>query len=74
MAMAKVEFSAVMLTLLRRSRLEAVSLEGESREQTDRRLDARMRDSMSILTLQMNNVYDMADSEKALKLRMVRRD
>ncbi|KAK4897815.1 hypothetical protein LTR27_004587 [Elasticomyces elasticus] len=74
MAMAKVEFSAVMLTLLRRSRLEAVSLKGESREQTDRRLDARMRDSMSILTLQMNNVYDMADSEKALKLRMVRRD
>jgi len=73
MAMAKVEFSAVMLTLLRRSRLEAVALEGEERADTHRRLDARMRDSMSVLTLQMNGVYDVGEGGQGLALRVVRR-
>ncbi|KAK3073291.1 hypothetical protein LTR53_005243 [Teratosphaeriaceae sp. CCFEE 6253] len=73
MSMAKVEFSAVMLTLLRHSRLEAVALDGENREMTDKRLDARMRDSMSVLTLQMNGVYDLAPGEAGLPLRVVRR-
>ena len=71
--MAKVEFSAVMMTLLRHGRLEAVALEGEDRTQTDRRLDARMRNSMSILTLQMNDVYDVPHGEPGLPLRVVRR-
>ncbi|KAK0305678.1 hypothetical protein LTR82_016686 [Friedmanniomyces endolithicus] len=74
MAMAKVEFSAVLLTLLRRSRLEAVALEGEARADTDRRLEARLRDSMSVLTLQMNGIYDVGErGGQGLALRVVRR-
>ena len=73
MAMAKVEFSAVMLTLLRRSHLEAVALEGEERADMERRLDARLRDSMSVLTLQMNGVYDVGEGGQGLPLRIVRR-
>ena len=72
--MAQVEFVGIFLTLLRRHKISAVALENESREQMDHRLDMRMRDCISILTLQMNNVYDVADSQdKGLKLRISKR-
>lgn len=72
--MAQVEFTAVILSLLRRHRVEAVVLESESRQQMEARLDAQMRKSISILTLQMDGVYDVGDDEqKGLKLRLKRR-
>ncbi|KAK4542300.1 hypothetical protein LTR36_006953 [Oleoguttula mirabilis] len=70
--MAQVEFTAVILALLRRNRIEAVPLSGESTEQVNSRLDALMKDSISILTLQMNGVYDV-DEDKGLRLRMCKR-
>lgn len=71
--MAQVEFTSVILTLLRRCRLEPAPLDGESIEQTHRRLEARMRDSISILTLQMAGVYDVKDEAGGLPLRLVAR-
>jgi hypothetical protein len=67
--MARVEFTAIFLTLLRQYRLVAVPLKGETRSEIDARLDRTMRNSMSILTLVMTEVYDVpADSDKGLKL------
>ena len=77
--MAQVEFVAIFLRLFQGHRIEAVRLktaegEVESRDMMERRLDARMRDSISILTLQMNDVYDVEEGqEKGLKLRLIRR-
>ena len=72
--MAQVEFVAVFLILLRQHRIDAVSLDGETKEQTNRELDSRTRDSLSILTLQMNHIYDVpAGSDKGLRLRLSRR-
>lgn len=77
--MAQVEFTAIFLKLFRESRIEAVPLKTasgklETRAQVERRLDAKMSDSISLLTLQMNDVYDVGDSqEKGLKLRLSRR-
>ncbi|CAJ2509377.1 Uu.00g144030.m01.CDS01 [Anthostomella pinea] len=71
--MAQVEFTAVILILLRRSRAEAVPLPGEDTAQVKHRLDARMKNSVSILTLQMDGVYDATSEDKGLKLRLARR-
>ena len=72
--MAQVEFTAIFLTLLRQHRIDAVPMEGETRDETDKRLDETMHNSMSILTMTMKDVYDVpADSEKGLKLALVRR-
>ena len=77
--MAQVEFTGILLKLLRKHRIEAVSLttpsgELETRAQVESRLDARMEDSLSLLTLQMSGVYDVEDSEdKGLKLRLSKR-
>lgn len=72
--MAQVEFIAVFATLLRHHRIDAVPLNGETRAQTDVRLDRRMQGSISILTLQMENVYDIPKgSDKGLMLRVSRR-
>jgi hypothetical protein len=70
--MAQVEFTAVMLTLLRNHRVDAVALEGESRADVDRRLDGIMKESFPILTLQMKGVYDVT-GDKGLKLRLSKR-
>lgn len=71
---AQVEFVTVFLILLQRHKIEAVPLENESRADMERRLDTRMKDSMSILTLQMNNVYDVSDSAgKGIKLKLAKR-
>ena len=72
--MAQVEFVAIFLTLLRRNKIDAVLLDGETSEDVDKRLDMRMRDSQSILTSQMKNVYDVSESdENALSLKISRR-
>ena len=72
--MAQVEFVAVFLTLLRRHRIDAAPLLGESRADVDKRLDMRMQNSFSVLTLQMEDVYDVPDtSGKGLMLRLSRR-
>jgi cytochrome P450 len=78
--MAQVEFTAIFLQLFHKNRIEAASLktasgELETRAQVESRLDARMKDSISILTLQMNDVYDVGDSQdKGLKLRLSKRN
>ncbi|GAB7331920.1 hypothetical protein MBLNU13_g03844t1 [Cladosporium sp. NU13] len=78
--MAQVEFTAIFLTLFRRHRIEVVPLvvngQEETRAQINVRLDALMKDSISVLTLQMQGVYDVSDgkdSEKGLKVRISKR-
>jgi cytochrome P450 len=85
--MAQVEFTAIFLTLFRRHRIEVVplrvrdgGLREETREEVNARLDALMRDSISVLTLQMVGVYDVGagDGErgegvKGLPVRFSRR-
>lgn len=70
--MAQVEFTAVMMALLRRHRVEAVPLEGESRRQMEDRLDGRLRDSQWHTVLQMNGVFHPKNNE-GLFLRISRR-
>lgn len=74
--MAQVEFTAIFIGLLRRHRIEAVSKagEGEGKEEVERRLDGQMRDSMSILTLQMNGIYDRKEGDgEGFQVRLSRR-
>ncbi|KXT14451.1 hypothetical protein AC579_4801 [Pseudocercospora musae] len=74
--MAQVEFVSIFLVLFRRCVIEAVGLENEGRqEEVEERLDKKLRESISILTLQMNDVYNVKghDEEKGLKLRVTRR-
>lgn len=61
--MAQVEFTAVILTLLRRYRVDAVPLNGEGCKETEARLDAGLRDSSWVTVLQMNNVFDPKPNE-----------
>jgi cytochrome P450 len=77
--MAQVEFTAIFLKLFHKHRIEAVPLntatgELETRTEVESRLDARMRDSISMLTLQMNDIYDVEEGkDKGLKLRLSKR-
>ena len=72
--MAQVEFVAIFLTILRRHRIDAAAIGNETRQQTNDRLDRRMQESISKLTSQMQNVYDVAESDPVgLKLRVSRR-
>lgn len=80
--MAQVEFTAIFLTLLRRHRIEVVPMVVDGQEETlaqlNARLDALMKDSISILTLQMQGVYDVSDGAgngegKGLKIRFTKR-
>jgi cytochrome P450 len=77
--MAQVEFTAIFLQLFHKHRIEAVPLKAasgslETKAELESRLDARMRDSISILTLQMNDVYDVKESQdKGLKLKLSKR-
>ncbi|KYG41897.1 hypothetical protein M433DRAFT_7589 [Acidomyces richmondensis BFW] len=70
--MAQVEFTAVMLTLLKRHRVEASPLDGESEDDVNERLDAQMRKSVSVLTLEMDGIYD-ATEDNGLRLRWKKR-
>lgn len=77
--MAQVEFTAIFLKLFQNHRVEAVPLKtatgnSETKAQLESRLDARMKDSISILTLQMNSIYDVDEGQdKGLKLRISKR-
>lgn len=77
--MAQVEFAAIFLRLFQAHRVEAVPLvkdtgAAETTEELERRLDGRMKNSISLLTLQMNDVYDVAEGdERGLKVRLVQR-
>ena len=90
MKMAQVEFTAVMLTLLRKHRIcapaqsclpesdgyEKTQGSGrlEARECVERRLNEKLKDGISILTLQMKDVYDVGeDGSKGLVLRLAKR-
>jgi len=70
--MAQVEFTAIFLTLLRHHRIRAA---GVSKEEIDKVLDEQIKDSMSVVTLQMNGVYDVdaSDVTKGLRLEVARR-
>jgi len=48
---------------------------GASKEDVDKLLDAQMKDSMSVVTLQMNGVYDVdaAEVTKGLRLEVTTR-
>ncbi|KAE9366377.1 cytochrome P450 [Stipitochalara longipes BDJ] len=75
--MAQVEFTAIFLKLFNENRIEAVALktasgELETRSQVEERLDARMKNSILLLTLQMNDIYDVEEGQ-GLKLRLRRR-
>ena len=72
MKMAQVEFSAALLTLLRRHRIHAAPMEGEGRSETEARLDARLRDSRWVTVLQMNGVFEPKGHE-GLHLKVSRR-
>ena len=69
---AQVEFVTVFLTILQEHKISAVALDNETRGDVEKRLERRMRDSVSVLTLQMNGVYDVSDS-KGLPLKLTRR-
>lgn len=56
--MAQIEFTVVMLTLLRRHRIEAVPLKGEGRREIEERLDAQLQDSDGTGVMVMNGIYN----------------
>ncbi len=60
--MAQVEFTAVLLALLQRHRIEAAPLKGEGQREIEERLDARLRDSRWVTVLQMNGVFDAKEN------------
>ncbi len=75
--MAQVEFTSIFLMLFRRHCIEAVALQKadgvlEGRSEVEERLEKSMEDSIAILTLQMQNVYNQKEGE-GIKLRVARR-
>ncbi|KAG5988959.1 hypothetical protein E4U43_004591 [Claviceps pusilla] len=70
--LSQIEFTAIMLTLLQRYRLEPVPLEGESPTEVEERLDATLCDSSWQVVLQMNRVYD-APKNGGLLMRLRKR-
>jgi cytochrome P450 len=73
--MAQVEFVAIFLTLLKDYQVEAAMVDGESKEASVENLEKRMQDSISLLTLQMRDVYDITETDPAgLKLRFSKRN
>ena len=71
--MAQVEFTAVMLTMLQKHRIEAVPLAGENTGAMGKRLDARLQDSRWVTVLQMNGVFEPREGE-GLCIRLSRRN
>ncbi|TGO57593.1 hypothetical protein BELL_1337g00010 [Botrytis elliptica] len=71
--MAQVEFTAIILTLLKRHRIEATPLKGEGRREIEERLDARLQDSDTTSgVLLLNGVFSPKESER-LYLRVSQR-
>lgn len=72
MKMAQVEFTAVMMTMLKGHRIEATPLAGEANVDIEKRLDGRLKNSQWVTVLQMNGVFDPKEGE-ALGMRFVKR-
>ena len=72
MKMSQVEFTSIFLMLFRRHRIEAVASKNESRNDVEARLERSMEDSIAILTLQMQNVYNQKEGE-GIKIAVVKR-
>lgn len=72
MKMAQVEFTAVLMTMLKGHRIEATPLAGESSAEVQARLDSRLKDSQWVTVLQMNGVFS-PKKEEALSMRFTRR-
>ncbi|KAG5981021.1 hypothetical protein E4U55_003373 [Claviceps digitariae] len=70
--LSQVEFTAIMLTLLERYKMEAVPLKDEGRKEVEERLDATLRDSTWRTVLQMNKVFD-AEENGGLLMRFRKR-
>ncbi|KAG5930612.1 hypothetical protein E4U42_005274 [Claviceps africana] len=70
--LSQVEFTAVILTLLQRYRIEAVPLGEEGRAELEERLDATLRNSRCEAVLQMDQVWDVQD-KCGLLMRLRRR-
>ncbi|KAI0402887.1 cytochrome P450 [Xylaria palmicola] len=72
--MAQVEFTAVLLAMLRRHRVAASLLEGEGQAEMERRLDGRLRDSQWVTVLQMNGVFNAKEKHvEGLSMKLLRR-
>lgn len=72
--MAQVEIVAIFLTLLRNHHFGPSLLPGETLDQAYAKLEKRMSDSISILTVQMRDIYDVDESSEAgLKLKISKR-
>ena len=71
--MAQVEFVAAMMTLLRRCKIEAVPLPGETPSDVMDRLDQRLNNSIWRTVLEMEDVYRPCHG-KGLNMRLVQRD
>lgn len=71
--MAQVEFVAVMMTLLRRCKIEAVPLPGEIPADVMDQLDQRLNNSIWRTVLEMEDVYRPCHG-KGLNMRLVQRD
>ncbi|KAJ6172786.1 hypothetical protein N7470_001853 [Penicillium chermesinum] len=72
MKMAQVEFTAVLMTLLKGHRIEGTPLAGEQPADTEKRLARRLTDSRWVTVLQMNGVFDPKEDE-ALSMRLAKR-
>ena len=68
--MAQVEFTAAILTLLHKHRVEAVPIGSESREQVEQRLNKQMCNSSYTMTLHMDGTEG---SEGGVPIRLSRR-
>jgi cytochrome P450 len=80
--MAQVEFTTIFLRMLSVCRIEAEPLEikadgfmrKETRKETNLRLDSQIRNSISLLTLQMNGVYNVNEAKgEGFRLKLTRR-
>lgn len=78
--MAQVEFTATFLTLFRRHRIEVMPMKingrDESQAELKARLDTMLMKSISVMTLQMEGVYDVKEKVgegKALTVRFSKR-
>jgi cytochrome P450 len=71
--MAQVEFVAVMMTVLRKCKVEAVPLSGEHSHDVMNRLDQRLDNSVWRTVLEIEDIF-RPSHEKGLNMRLVQRD
>lgn len=70
--MAQVEFVAVIMTLLKRCKIEAVPLSGEVQSDIMNRLDQRLNNSIWRTVLEMEDIFN-AFNGKGINMRLVQR-